>query len=92
MSKTPAYHWQRAWLLKLLAMELHAGDMCSSSHRDACQSILSHLFGGETFEIGSDNLISHSLFQKSVEHAGTRTISKNKVLVDTFSQYSAANA
>lgn len=36
---------QRAWLLKLLAVELHAGDIGSSNHRDACQTILSNLFG-----------------------------------------------
>ncbi|GMN58168.1 hypothetical protein TIFTF001_027268 [Ficus carica] len=72
---------QRAWLLKLLAIELHAGDMSSSSHRDACQSILAHLFGREIIGIGTDQIISYSLsLQNSAEAAGTRSINKSKVL------------
>ncbi|KAK1264926.1 hypothetical protein QJS04_geneDACA016129 [Acorus gramineus] len=35
---------QRAWLLKLLALELHVSDMGVSSHREACSSILTELF------------------------------------------------
>ncbi|PON88994.1 Nucleoporin [Trema orientale] len=69
---------QRAWLLKLLAIELHAGDMSSSSHRDSCQSILAHLFGRDIIGIETDEIISHSLSLQ--EHAGTRSISKSKVL------------
>lgn len=76
---------QRAWLLKLLAIELHAGDMSSSSHREACQSILAHLFGGEIVGIGADNAMSHSLsLVTSADAAGMRTISKSKVM-DGFS-------
>ncbi|GLT26191.1 hypothetical protein SLA2020_012740 [Shorea laevis] len=71
---------QRAWLLKLLAIELHAGYMSSFSHREACQNILAHLFGQDIVEVGA-NMISHSFtLQSSKEHAGTKTISKNKVL------------
>ncbi|EXC04145.1 hypothetical protein L484_006623 [Morus notabilis] len=72
---------QRAWLLKLLAIELHAGDMSSSSHREACQSILAHLIGQEIIGIGADHSISqcHAL-QNSAEAAGTRSINKSKVL------------
>ncbi|XVF34671.1 hypothetical protein REPUB_Repub18cG0078900 [Reevesia pubescens] len=71
---------QRAWLLKLLAIELHSAYVSSPHHREACQSILAHLFGQDIVETGSD-LISQSLIlQNSKEHAATRTISKTKVL------------
>ncbi|CAA6666415.1 unnamed protein product [Spirodela intermedia] len=36
---------QRAWFLKLLALELHVADMAVSTHRDACLTILSQIFG-----------------------------------------------
>ncbi|KAK9269394.1 hypothetical protein L1049_001167 [Liquidambar formosana] len=72
---------QRAWLLKLLAMELHAGDMSSSTHRETCQSILAHIFGQDIIEFGIDHSITHSFpLLHSAENAGTRTISKSKVL------------
>ncbi|XP_016651919.1 PREDICTED: nuclear pore complex protein NUP205 [Prunus mume] len=72
---------QRAWLLRLLAIELHVGDVNSSTHREACLSILAHLFGQENVETGIDYLASHSFsLQDGVEHAGTRTVSKSKVL------------
>ncbi|XP_030954556.1 nuclear pore complex protein NUP205 isoform X1 [Quercus lobata] len=72
---------QRAWLLKLLAIELHIGDMSSSNHREACQSILAHLLGGKVVGIGTDGDISHSPSLKNgAEYTGTRTISKSKVL------------
>ncbi|KAH0970347.1 hypothetical protein GBA52_022503 [Prunus armeniaca] len=72
---------QRAWLLRLLAIELHVGDVNSSTHREACLSILAHLFGQENVETGIDYLASHSFsLQDGVEHSGTRTVSKSKVL------------
>ncbi|KAI5320580.1 hypothetical protein L3X38_040288 [Prunus dulcis] len=72
---------QRAWLLRLLAIELHVGDVNSSTHREACLSILAHLFGQENVETGIDFLASHSFsLQDGMEHAGTRTVSKSKVL------------
>ncbi|XP_059431871.1 nuclear pore complex protein NUP205 isoform X2 [Corylus avellana] len=71
---------QRAWLLKLLAIELHAGDMSSSNHREACHNILAHLFGGEIVDIGDVGMIPHSFLQNGAEYSGTRTISKSKVL------------
>ncbi len=62
--------------MKLLAIELHVGDMSSSNHRDASQSILAHLLGGKI--VGStDGAISHSSFKNGAEY--TRTISKSKV-------------
>ncbi|XP_031385732.1 nuclear pore complex protein NUP205 isoform X2 [Punica granatum] len=74
---------QRAWLLKLLALELHAGDMNSSTHRETCRRILGHLFGQEAIESGTDFNISNSLAPyNDAEHLGarTRTIGKSKVL------------
>lgn len=74
---------QRAWLLKLLALELHAGDMNSSTHRDTCRRILSHIFGQDVIEMGTDLNISNSLaLYNDAKHfgAGTSKIGKNKVL------------
>ncbi|XAR66900.1 hypothetical protein NMG60_11013275 [Bertholletia excelsa] len=69
---------QRAWLLKLLAVELHAGDVTISSHREACQSILAHLFGVDMIECGTD--FNSFILQNSAENTGTRTMSKSKAL------------
>ncbi|XP_024182296.1 nuclear pore complex protein NUP205 isoform X2 [Rosa chinensis] len=72
---------QRAWLLKLLAIELHVGDVNKSTHLETSRSILAHLFGQETFETGIDHLVSHSFSpQDGVEHSGTQTVGKSKVL------------
>ncbi|XP_057969128.1 nuclear pore complex protein NUP205 isoform X2 [Malania oleifera] len=72
---------QRAWLLKLLAVELHIGDMTSSTHREACQSILAHIFGLDLSEHGTDPSASHSFtIPISAANAGTWSLSKSKVL------------
>lgn len=72
---------QRAWLLKLLAVELHAGDMVNSTHRDACQSILGHIFGPDVVDFTTDHSTSHAYsVHNSAADVGTRTISKSKVL------------
>ncbi|KAF7147071.1 hypothetical protein RHSIM_Rhsim03G0247900 [Rhododendron simsii] len=72
---------QRAWLLKLLSIELHTADMANSGHREACQSILAHLFGQDVIEYGTDSNIPQSfLLQNSADIVGTGTISKSKVL------------
>ncbi|XP_076958818.1 nuclear pore complex protein NUP205-like [Bidens hawaiensis] len=69
---------QRAWLLKLLALELHIGNMTSSSHREACLSIIRHLFGqGETEYYNENNLL---LLQSNAEDTGNQAISRSKVL------------
>ncbi|XP_044463911.1 nuclear pore complex protein NUP205 isoform X2 [Mangifera indica] len=67
---------QRAWLLKLLAIELHAGYGSSSSHQETCQIILAHLFGLDFIDDKADHAISSPFPNPS----GTRTISKSKVL------------
>lgn len=72
---------QRAWLLKLLALELHVGDMTASAHRETCLSILGHLFAQSISDFGSDlYLPKHSSFQTNVDHPGIKSISKIKVL------------
>ncbi|KAK8287192.1 hypothetical protein V6Z11_D07G041700 [Gossypium hirsutum] len=70
---------QRAWLLKLLAVELHAAYMSSPHHREACQSILAHLFGQDVVETGTDVISQSLILQNNKEHTATRTISKTKV-------------
>lgn len=74
------YLSQRAWLLKLLAIALHNGSGSSSDHLEACQSILSHLFGREVTEAGNE-LYSSSTYplQDGLDYAGTSSISKSKV-------------
>ncbi|KAJ1381293.1 hypothetical protein SESBI_45266 [Sesbania bispinosa] len=71
---------QRAWLLKLLAVELHTGDISSSKHREACQTILSYLFGQGVTEIGGGRAMSPFSLQDTSENAAIRTVSKSKVL------------
>ncbi|XP_048134215.1 nuclear pore complex protein NUP205 isoform X2 [Rhodamnia argentea] len=68
---------QRAWLLKLLALELHAADMDSSTHREVCQRILAHLFGQQTTDLGGDHIIAH---RNDADHIGTSAVDENKVL------------
>ncbi|TYJ97812.1 nuclear pore complex protein NUP205 [Cucumis melo var. makuwa] len=68
---------QRAWLLKLLAIELHAADLSSPIHREACQSILAHLYGMEIVDTGSGPVF---LLQNHVVEPGIRTTSKSKAL------------
>ncbi|XP_024980449.1 nuclear pore complex protein NUP205 isoform X1 [Cynara cardunculus var. scolymus] len=71
---------QRAWLLKLLALELHVGNATSSSHREVCHSIVGHLFGRGETEYDSDNKILHPLLQSSPEDTASRAIGRCKVL------------
>ncbi|KAM1061705.1 hypothetical protein FF1_026137 [Malus domestica] len=69
---------QRAWLLRLLAIELHVGDVNIPTHRETCLSILAHLFGQENVETGID---SHSFsLEDGLENAVALTVSKSKVL------------
>ncbi|KAF8393226.1 hypothetical protein HHK36_021467 [Tetracentron sinense] len=72
---------QRAWLLKLLALELHAADMTASTHREACQSILAQIFGQDIREFSTDpNIPLPFTLHASADHAGIRNINKSKVL------------
>ncbi|XP_021855676.2 nuclear pore complex protein NUP205 [Spinacia oleracea] len=74
--RTSSLH-QRAWLLKLLTVELHSGDVTDSSHRETCRKILAYLFGQDMNELEGDQDIP-SLQNR--ESAGTRTFSKSKAL------------
>ena len=71
--------FQRAWLLKLLTVELHSGDIKNSSHRETCHKILAYLFGQDTNGLEGDQDITSSLSLQNRESAGTRTINKSKV-------------
>ncbi|XLR42136.1 hypothetical protein HN51_020331 [Arachis hypogaea] len=71
---------QRAWLLKLLAVELHAGEVSSSKHREACQTILSHLFDQGITEVDGHQTMSPFSFEDTLETAAIRTVSKSQVL------------
>lgn len=66
-------------MLRLLAIELHVGDVNIPTHRETCLSILAHLFGQENVEIGID---SHSFsLEDGMENAVALTVSKSKVLI-----------
>lgn len=67
---------QRAWLLKLLALELHVGNVTLSNHREVCHSIVAHLFGQGGSEYDSEHNI---LLQSSPEDAANRAIGRCKV-------------
>ncbi|KAL5729570.1 hypothetical protein ACHQM5_002502 [Ranunculus cassubicifolius] len=70
---------QRAWLLKLLALELHAGDMTVPTHREACLNILTQVFIRDIIEFGAD-IGSHPLtLGIDSEYPGIKTVSKTKV-------------
>lgn len=63
-------------------MELHSGYIGNSSHREACQTILAHLFGRDKVEIGFDRVVSDSFsLRNSIEHTVGQMMSKNKVLL-----------
>ncbi|WOL09223.1 nuclear pore complex protein [Canna indica] len=70
---------ERAWLLKLLALELHTADMAESTHREACLSILSRSFA----QIAGDIYTSPELSKTPDIDAANivyNTMKKNKVL------------
>ncbi|GJZ33567.1 hypothetical protein Tco_0579003 [Tanacetum coccineum] len=56
----------RAWLLKLLALELHVGIVTLSNHREVCHNIVAHLFAQGGTEYDNEHYI---LFQSSPEDA-----------------------
>lgn len=67
--------------MKLLAVELHAGDVRSSNHREACQTILSYLFAHGLNDIGGGQAMPPFLLHDTSENAAIRTVSKSKVLI-----------
>ncbi|WCJ29645.1 Nuclear pore complex protein NUP205 [Euphorbia peplus] len=69
---------QRAWLLKLLAVELHSGDMANIAHREACRSIIANVFGRDISE--NDQVLDSFALRNAGGQAGNQAISKSKVL------------
>ncbi|KAL7600679.1 hypothetical protein Lser_V15G24008 [Lactuca serriola] len=65
---------QRAWLLKLLALELHVGNLTTSNHREVCQNIVAHLFGESEYDI------DHNILHITLEDPANRAIGRSKVL------------
>ena len=77
---------QRAWLLKLIALELHLGDVATTTHRGTCIAILSHLFAQCNIGISGDSNVSH-FFEYDAGHIGARTMNKCKVFLSSFQDY-----
>ncbi|KAF6166860.1 hypothetical protein GIB67_026639 [Kingdonia uniflora] len=78
---------QRAWLLKLLALELQTGDMTSPTHREMCQNMLSQIFVCDMGESELDLRTLNPLFLRNdPDYAKVRSITKTKVLelLDVF--------
>lgn len=70
-------------MLKLLAVELHAGDVSSSKHKETCQTLLSYLYGQGITEVGGGQTMALFSLQDTAENAAIRTVSKSKVLLIT---------
>uniref|UniRef100_A0A1D1ZKM6 Nuclear pore complex protein Nup205 n=3 Tax=Anthurium amnicola TaxID=1678845 RepID=A0A1D1ZKM6_9ARAE len=70
---------QRAWLLKLLALELHVADMAESTHREACLAILSQIFCPVIGELYMGQSFPQAE-QIDADRAGSVTVTKSKVL------------
>ncbi|KAM0951303.1 putative nucleoporin [Dioscorea sansibarensis] len=68
-----------AWLLKLVALELHLGDVATTTHQGTCIAILSHLFAQCNIGISGESNLSH-FFVSDAGHVGERTMHKCKVL------------
>jgi len=67
--------------LKLLAVELHCGDLTNVSHRETVRKILAYLYGQDLGELECDqDAASAFTLQNADDHSGTRTMRKNKVL------------
>ncbi|CAN6456375.1 unnamed protein product [Victoria cruziana] len=71
---------QRAWLLKLLAHEMHTADMGSSIHKDVILHVLSQLFGRETTDAGPAGSALNDDGLRTIDYLKTRSTDKNKVL------------
>lgn len=64
---------QRAWLLKLLALELHVSDIDIVSHRDSCRRLLAHLFLQKPFA-AEDEIMTSLLAIRHVPADGLHKI------------------
>eukprot|EP01018_Ginkgo_biloba_P012319 Gb_31636 [translate_table: standard] len=71
---------QRAWLLKILALELHASDMDVITHRESCRRLISRLFLQDSQQMDANNMLYSSLDIQRVTNTVTESIDKIKVL------------
>ncbi|XP_010250099.1 PREDICTED: nuclear pore complex protein NUP205 [Nelumbo nucifera] len=72
---------QRAWLLKLLALELHAADLTVTTHREACSNILAQIFGCDVREFGLNrDIFLSSAFEANADHPRIGATNRSKVL------------
>lgn len=82
--RTLIFYWpctlQRAWLLKLLAVELHSADPTDPAHSEACQSILSELFEPKHTDYGTDHPAFSYINEKDTRIATTGPSMKSKVV------------
>jgi len=69
--------------LKLLAVELHTGDVTISNHREACQTILSYLFTHGINDFGGGQAMYPLLRHDASQNAALGAVSKSKVLIIT---------
>ena len=69
-------YFQRAWLLKMLALALHLSDISSPVYREACVAILYHTFGQCADDFRSTSLV-HS--RDASTGIGNEPANRNKV-------------
>lgn len=67
-------------MLKLLTVELHSGDITDRNHREACESILTELFGQTRAECGIDQDGSNYILHNDTQIGANGPISKSKVM------------
>lgn len=72
------YPFQRAWLLKLLSLALHVGDINERTHWEACTNILAKIFDCDGGESILDPDLSYTILPNT-EDGRTKNVNKNKV-------------
>ncbi|KAH9317382.1 hypothetical protein KI387_019151, partial [Taxus chinensis] len=71
---------QRAWLLKLYALELHTSDMDVITHRESCRRLISRLFLQDSLHMDQNNLAFRNFGIHQHINSTSESISKMKVL------------
>ncbi|KAL4195214.1 hypothetical protein AMTRI_Chr05g72240 [Amborella trichopoda] len=71
---------QRAWLLKLLALEMHMGDDSIPTHRELCLSLLNHLFIRDTRDSDAVGSLLPITSQRHTENVVSTSNFNSKVL------------
>lgn len=64
-----------------MATELHAGYVNSSSHREACNSILSHLFGKNVSLVDAEINSLPGMSHDGLEYTRARAVENIKVIL-----------